>query len=97
MDTNPYTIDEDLCGIRVVLGLILFEQFHVSLVHELNDGLGRRTNTDVTHERQVLDQTASLSFGCFCGTHKTPMGVVQLARLGDFSVTTDGSIRSSQM
>ncbi|KAH0356966.1 putative DNA-directed RNA polymerase II subunit RPB2, partial [Aureobasidium melanogenum] len=46
VDTDPHAVHEDLGGIRVVLGLILLKQLHISLVHELNDGLSRSTNTD---------------------------------------------------
>ena len=97
MNTNPDTVDEDLGGIWRHLRLELLQDFHVTLNHEIDDGLARCTNGNIAHERQVLDQTTSLTFWCFCRAYQTPMGVVKLPRFGDLSVTTNRGIRPTKM
>mmetsp|Transcript_39028 Transcript_39028/g.94366 ORF Transcript_39028/g.94366 Transcript_39028/m.94366 type:complete len:291 (-) Transcript_39028:1653-2525(-) len=99
MNTDPVSIDKNLAGIgfgndrwqniRQVFRRKLFQKFH-----DRNLCCTRR---NVGHERQVLDQSYSLSLGSLSRTHHTPMRIVQLTRLGLFTRSSQRSVTASQM
>ncbi len=97
MDTDPSAVDKHLGRVRVPQGLVFLEDFHAPGDHELDDGVRRRTHADVAHQRQVLDQAASLAFGRLGRAHETPVGVVKLAGLGQLAVAPDGRVGAPQM
>jgi hypothetical protein len=92
MHTNPNTINKDFGGVWRAERLIFLENFHISLDHELNDWIAGSTNSDIAHKSQVFHETASLSFRGLGRANQSPMSVVQLARFGNFSVTSNRSI-----
>lgn len=96
MDSLPHAVDEDL-GPLGHLGRELLEVLHSPLLEELDDRRRRRADRDVGHEGEVFDESARLSFGRLGRADHAPVRVVELTRLGDLAIATDGSVAASEM
>jgi hypothetical protein len=95
MDSDPHSVDEDLCRARSLA--VLLEAFDSPLVEELEDGRRVGSDGDVRHEGEVLDETAGLTFGRLGRADHAPVSVVELTGLGDLSVSTDGGVATTEM
>jgi hypothetical protein len=76
VNTNPNTVNEHFGSIGRSQRLVFLEDFHVSLDHKLNDRIAGSTNGNIAHESQILNETASLSFGSLSRTNQAPVSVV---------------------
>ena len=92
MNADPAAVDKDLGGVGDGAGCNLLQVLHAPLLQELEDGRGRVPDAHVGHEGEVLDQTHGPALGRLGGANHAPQGVVQLTRLGEFSVPTDGRV-----
>lgn len=95
VNTCPDAIHKDLCGVLNIACCQLLQVLHSPLFQELDDRGRGRADRNVRHKRQVLDQTAGLTLRSLCRTNHSPMSIVQLTRLGDLSISSNGSIAST--
>ena len=97
MDTHPDTVHKHLGRVRCHLRLKLLKDLHIALDHEIDDRFAWRTNGNVAHKCQILDETTRLAFRSFCRTDQTPVGVVKLARLCDLPIAADRCVSPTKM
>ena len=94
---DPRTIDENLGGGGDGRRQDLLERLGVPVLERLEHRPRRAPDADVGHQRQVLDQSTGLSFRCLCRANHAPLRVVQLARLGELSLSADGRVDAPQV
>ena len=97
MDTNPHAVQKDLGRLGDTRRVNFFKILHHPLVQEMHDRPRGRTDSNISHERQILDETTSLTFGRFGGTDHSPVSIMQLTRFCKLSVTANRRIQTTQM
>ena len=100
VDAHPSPIQEDLGVVLDHRGGHLLQGLHVPLVQEEGELLHlllSRAHRDVSHKREVLHQPAGLALRGLGGADHPPVGVVQLARLGELPFPADRRIHPPQV
>ncbi len=97
MNADPATVYKDLGGIGDGARCNFFQVLHAPLLQELQDGRGRVSHRDVSHECQVLDEADCGTFRRLSRTDHAPEGVVQLTRFRQLSVATDRRVDATKM
>lgn len=95
MHSDPHSVHEHLS--RRGRSGVLLERLETPLVQELKDWRRWGSDRDVRHESEVLDESTGLSFWRLGGANHSPVGVVELTRLGNLSISTDGGIATTEM
>ncbi|RNA27888.1 hypothetical protein BpHYR1_036544 [Brachionus plicatilis] len=75
----------------------LLQILHAPLFQKLQYGIYLRANRNVGHESQIFDQADGVALGRLGRTNNAPLGVVQLARLGQFAVAANRRVHTTQM
>lgn len=95
--TDPLAVQEDLVRLGVLIVVVWSQRLDSEVVERLNELKWLLADRDLCHQGQILDKTAGTSLWCFCGTHHTPMGVVELSGLCCLSFLVERCRYSSQV
>ena len=86
--SNPVTVDkhfrESLVS-KLSWGYLI-ELQHAPILQLLDDVVRFRTDRHKSHQSEIFHETAGLTFRSLSRTHHSPMSVMELTRLGQFTL-----------